>query len=372
MKTICIFAPGNICSVGGIQTYLKNLEELFSANGYRVIFLINRAPQSIAQEVYGREVISTPPNSSKSNQTFFTECRKKIGSDAIYIIGSDQYGVRCRAKGVIAIQHGIAFDDPMTYCSGWQKPLGVRWFIKIGRIYRNIRRAYSASAIVCVDYNFYNWLRAVAYISSRQHIKIIPNFTATPFVKEEIEKKLQNSTRRKIIFARRFVEPRGTLLFMRVAQKLLAEYPNLEITFAGSGPLEATLQQTFAKEQNIKIFSFSSEESLKVHFGYDICVVPTVFSEGTSLSLCEAMAAGCYPVATCVGGLSNILIDQYNGSLVLPNENAFLQELKKVLDLPQQEFRARTLRAWETVQYGFSKHLWSQKWLDFIRTNDAM
>ncbi|WP_420491566.1 glycosyltransferase [Neobacillus drentensis] len=44
-------------------------------------------------------------------------------------------------------------------------------------------------------------------------------------------------------------------------------------------------------------------------------------SEGTSLSLLEAMAAKCAEIATNVGGMTNIILDNYNGLIINPDES---------------------------------------------------
>ena len=50
----------------------------------------------------------------------------------------------------------------------------------------------------------------------------------------------------------------------------------------------------------------------------DIVLIPTFFSEGTSLSCLEAMSSGRIVVATNIGGLNDIVIDNFNSLLAKP------------------------------------------------------
>ena len=50
----------------------------------------------------------------------------------------------------------------------------------------------------------------------------------------------------------------------------------------------------------------------------DIVLIPTKAAEGTSLSCLEAMASGRAVIAGCVGGLSDLIVDGYNGLLLRP------------------------------------------------------
>ena len=94
---------------------------------------------------------------------------------------------------------------------------------------------------------------------------------------------------------------------------------------------------------------------------HDIAVIPSLGSEGTSLSAIEAMSAGCAVVATCVGGLTNIIIDGYNGKLATPDEDELYEVLYKVIT--DGELRHRLAeRAHTTVNESFSIDIWRERW----------
>ena len=89
--------------------------------------------------------------------------------------------------------------------------------------------------------------------------------------------------------------------------------------------------------------------------------MPSIASEGTSLSLLEAMAAGCAVVATDVGGMSNIVLSGHNGLLIRPNTKDFYSAVSTIVG--NAELRAHFSRnARQTVEDSFSQIRWVNSW----------
>ncbi|NDV66988.1 glycosyltransferase family 4 protein [Bacteroides sp. 224] len=352
----------NSISIGGVQTYMYDLAKLAISLKFKsIIYQANKTNDSNSYTFENIEIRNICKN--KFNRNYFQECFDEIykrhnNPNNIFIISTDQLDIKSKANNVIAIQHGIAFDIPIYKFYGT--------IIKTLKCLKNIYRIKCLKNIICVDYNFYNWFRTLETIKSDSYIRVIPNYSRDIISPQEFSSKLVGQQRNKILFARRFVEHRGTILFKNVAKKLLKEYPNLEITFAGEGPLESVIKLEFADTPQVKVTSFKNKESVLFHKGYDIAIVPTIFSEGTSLSLLEAMSAGCYPIATHVGGISNILIDRFNGSLVYPDENELFKTINDVLTMEKSRFDLICSNAYKTVQYGFSKEKWETMWIQYI------
>ena len=97
----------------------------------------------------------------------------------------------------------------------------------------------------------------------------------------------------------------------------------------------------------------------------DIAVIPTLGSEGTSLSCIEAMSCGLPVIATSVGGLNELIIDGYNGFKFDPNHHKLSEVIKYVAE--DAELREKIgQRARETVVECFSKQRWRDKWRQII------
>ena len=56
----------------------------------------------------------------------------------------------------------------------------------------------------------------------------------------------------------------------------------------------------------------------------DVCLLPSLFREGLSLALIEAMAAGLPVIGTRIGGIPEVIADGENGLLVPPGNTEAL------------------------------------------------
>ena len=98
---------------------------------------------------------------------------------------------------------------------------------------------------------------------------------------------------------------------------------------------------------------YDSSKAIEFHSQFDIAVVPTTGSEGTSLSLIEAMSAHCAVLCTNVGGMTNIIIDGLNGIMTLPTADAVYEGLKLLLTHPDMREKIAS-RGYETVAEAFN------------------
>ncbi|KQY81406.1 TIGR03088 family PEP-CTERM/XrtA system glycosyltransferase [Pelomonas sp. Root1444] len=113
--------------------------------------------------------------------------------------------------------------------------------------------------------------------------------------------------------------------FLRLRALCPAAWPRLRLVMLGGGPLlEAArerLAQAGAADQAWLPGDRSDVAQLLPHF--DIFALPSQ-AEGISNTLLEAMACGCAPVATDVGGNPELVEDGANGLLVPPQDSAAL------------------------------------------------
>ena len=375
MKRVIIVTDGFLDSytgqlaIGGVQTYMYNLSLAFREFGYEVSvcqLVTDRPGETVAVE--GIECHFVP---TTSNQRAFDQIYSQFnGADTVFIIGTDQMDIRSRARNVVAIQHGVAFDVPGDMIAGfWGKTKGLQSVSKLLRCLKNVRRMESVRNTVCVDYNFYNWYKTLGTFRDGKRVWVIPNYSSDCLTREQFKAKLSGSSGvKKIVFARRFYDYRGALLFARVVKRLLDEGTEMDVTFAGEGPCRAQMEEILSGCQNIHFTSYKATESVRFHSGFDIALVPTIFSEGTSLSLCEAMAAGCFPICTYVGGLSNMLIDHYNGLLCAPTEQSLYDSVKEALEMDADAFDCIVNHAYDTAATAFSLSMWKDKWKKVMET----
>lgn len=351
---------GKKIRIGGIETYIHNLcKVLISADIVPIIYQF--ANEDFIKEYKGIKIVGVTATSEKYRKNSLTvskEIAKVFDFEKdIMIFASEEYVVPFKSENVISIQHGISWDIPN------KKNVLINYVKNAVRAVIEYSRLQKCSRVVCVDYNFLNWYRAIFKKYDDKKFYSVPNFCNTDCL-EVIPAQRDNI---KIVFARRFVKHRGAILFARVAKKVLENYPNTEICFAGEGPCEKEMKEILSGSKNVTFTSFMPDESIEFHSGFDIAVVPTIGSEGTSLSLLEAMAAGCAPVSTNVGGITNILIDGYNGSIVNATEEDFYCAIGKLI-CDRATLNSYKKKAKETVKYSFSKEKWENRWLDIFRS----
>jgi len=106
------------------------------------------------------------------------------------------------------------------------------------------------------------------------------------------------------------------------AFKIVAEkIPESRLLLVGEGPCEQELKD-LSKELGVfesVVFAGNRSDIPEILNLLNVFVLPSL-SEGTSLSLLEAMSSGVPPVVTNVGGNPNIIKHDYNGYLVEPKD----------------------------------------------------
>lgn len=122
---------------------------------------------------------------------------------------------------------------------------------------------------------------------------------------------------------------------------LIKRLPNAVLVIVGDGDLRADLEQQ-ASEIDVTSSVFFLGERSDVHRllqALDVFVLSSE-TEGLSLTLLEAAAAGLPIVATDVGGNSEVVVDGDTGILVEPNNPQTLAEAMECLALEPQRARS--------------------------------
>lgn len=138
-------------------------------------------------------------------------------------------------------------------------------------------------------------------------------------------------------------------MFIKTAQKVCSEFPNVHFVLAGEGDLKAELEnlvRQFGIEENSHLIGrcVNIPELLAVSYA---CVL-TSFNEGFSNSILEYMTAGKPVVATDVGGAAEAVVENETGFLVASDDVEKMAEKLKILVADEQKAgdfgrQARTL-----------------------------
>ena len=352
-------------TLGGVQTYLLNLSKVFDEMGYEFHYYRGSDIDNeiIIQGVHVHEMAWK--GRKHSIKKVFNHYKVMIDKQNDIVLFADDYiSTNALDYHSLSIQHGIFWDVPLSKPVHYLKYL--YFFLKKSKnAWVRMSHIRNVKYVVCVDYNFVNWFRAVFPYPITQ-FRVIPNFAPI------CEKVVKPTNRVNIIFARRFELFRGTRVFGTAIKRVLKEYKNVYVTIAGWGPDEKWLHQQLDQYENVTFTEYSSFDSLNIHKDKHIAVVPTVGSEGTSLSMLEAMSAQCAVVVSDVGGMTNVVVDGFNGRMVPAGDSTKLYKaLKDIIDHPNI-MKKYSERGYETIKESLSYERWANDWKDVINTVKAL
>jgi glycosyltransferase involved in cell wall biosynthesis len=252
----------------------------------------------------------------------------------------------------LVVSHGVWWDAP---------GLDVRTQLESSRM-----ALEQAQEVISVDYNFLNVIRAV-YPSLAHKITVIPNFVNVNEFKPPVSPRLGPPV---ILFPRRLDPARGINLFLDAVQTLVDVHPDARFIMSvdqNNGPYNAHFESEIAAlafRDRVEVITTPFEKMSELYRLADIVVIPSSYSEGTSLSCLEAMASGCAVVATNVGGLTNLILSEYNGLLVAPRVDAISQAINRLIW--DRELRNQlSQHAYESA-LSFRQERWQRAWTEAL------
>jgi sugar transferase (PEP-CTERM/EpsH1 system associated) len=129
---------------------------------------------------------------------------------------------------------------------------------------------------------------------------------------------------------------KGQTFLLQAMSGIVRHWPDCRLIIVGRGELESTLKRE-AKELGIErnvLFLGYRPDVPELLQAMDVFVLPSL-SEGLSLSILEAMAAGKPVVATAVGGNPEVILDSETGYLVpSANPGALAEKIIALLQDP--------------------------------------
>jgi glycosyltransferase involved in cell wall biosynthesis len=360
---------GKQYTVGGIQTYMANLAHLLNKIGIKPViyqYALNNFSRTYKGiSIYGFNLENL--NQKNKKMALFNIAKSKLKKNYdLLIFAADHCSVKNSIKRAILIQHGYGYDLPNRFLTSHRfLRSGFLGFLKKAQLkYRAYKNFNNCHNRVCVDHNFINLYKSIVPDEIRGKFWVIPNFTKL-ISENEFELKDNENRIKNILFARRFHEYRGTRIMAKSIKIILDHTQDLEFTFAGEGPDEKWLKNYFKGEPKVNFLKFKHEDSLDVHKNYDVAVIPSIASEGTSLSVAESMGAGCITIASGAGGITNMIINNFNGFIIKPDED---QLAEKIITLKENKRIARKIRfnGYSTAKMAFSHNAWENHWESVI------
>ncbi|MFO1311867.1 MAG: glycosyltransferase [Burkholderiales bacterium] len=339
---------------GGAERYVIDLARLLSVFGLRPRLLQN-ARLPFTREFEGFEVVGIPA-SPRFDLAMMSAGFADATRDAALVIASPVELASRIHEGppVIGINHGVWWDLPGHRAAHPELSDREPLFTALRRL----------TACVAVDTNFVNWLRASGEAAPR--VDYIPNYVDharfRPVAKDF------EAPRLSVLFPRRLCAERGFHETMRAFDMLWAEGVPCDLHLCGGGAqAEEDLAREFvARHPGRARWSEAVPGDMPaVYATSHAVIVPTLFSEGTSLSCLEAMATNNGVVATHVGGLPNLVIDEVNGLLVAPGAAALAAAVRRLVR--DRQLLATIAARAQDVAATFGLARWQARWSAVLR-----
>lgn len=211
----------------------------------------------------------------------------------------------------ILINHGIWFDRK----------------IKTEKYFDILKNQLDkCDTIICVDTNYINFVRTYWGYNKYNNLIYIPNFVADEMF---CERQINETNKLTVLFPRRANIYRGACIIPALLQKLNHD---VNIIWCGGGDYENKLKELQKKDSRFTFTEAKFDEIINYYIKSDIVVIPTLASEGTSLSCIEGLATSNVVISTNVGGLPNIIINEYNGFLCDNTENSIIKTINHVIE----------------------------------------
>lgn len=167
----------------------------------------------------------------------------------------------------------------------------------------------------------------------------------------------------RVLYARRLYAARGFDLVADAAPELLERCTHMQLSFCGAAepePYQQLLELMHRFPGRIDYQELLPEQMPHAYADQHLSLVPSVNSEGSSLSALESMASGCVVIATYTGGLGNIVVDGFNGTLIPPTVEALIAAIESLYHNPEH---CKTLaRHGQQVAEALNLQAWRQQW----------
>lgn len=203
-----------------------------------------------------------------------------------------------------------------------------------------------------------------AYVIDREHaprerVHKIYNCARSEFFTPRPER-LRSAAPFKVLVVGRLVEVKNHAMLLRAFAGLVRKHPSARLQIAGDGPLRQQTEQLIVElglTQNVDLLGFRND-ILALLQAADVFVLCSL-SEGCSLALAEAMAAGTPVIGSEVGGIPEVMQDVGREWLVpSTDESAWTDALTRMAELSADQRAELGRRAAQVAErFAPSKHI---------------
>jgi 2-deoxystreptamine N-acetyl-D-glucosaminyltransferase/2-deoxystreptamine glucosyltransferase len=344
--------------IGGMQNSTAQLTRCLAAAGVRQVVVTSRlgGPRSRDREATHMVVVRTGMPVRRLRQLWALAAIPtvaRVAADIVHAHQGEDLAVLPLALGVaywrrvalvVTVHTSVRHSVVWTPRTMLLKALG-------GAIERAVLRR--AAAVITLTPRAAANLAADGVAPGRIHV--VPSGFLPAELVESLADPLPHVPRPRVVFVGRLAPQKRPLDLPAIAERLA---PPVQFVIVGDGPqrdaLEAEISRTPAHDR-IHLVGFVVHRRVLAFLTHaDVLVLPSAYEElGTVLI--EAMAAGLPVVATCVGGIVNVVEHEVTGLLTTAGDVAGLAAAVTRL-LNDRELAARLAAA--ARRYAFDHHSW--------------
>ena len=340
---------------GGRQRHIRDLAMVVREWG-RAVLVVQKSARDFENTCPdGIDVIGIKSNLSAKGDFGFARASRRVAKRGdVWLYASGENAWPYFAVNSKAVQHGVWWDGPQKLAT------------RLIQRQRALGMMRGTKSVLCVDTNFINWLRGQGSegyeLSQKCHY--VSNYVDVAKVPPT---KRTSGEPLSLVIARRFEHKRGILIFVDA----LACLKHMGIDFTAQictvgGKDQIGERLVFHGLQGVvRITEESMDSILHVYENNHIAVVPTLWSEGTSLACIEAIAAGLPVVVSPVGGLGNLVVPGFNGLIVNPEPQAIAAAIAEIWTGGAWQHMHRNCLS---MREAFSIDQWHQRVLAWLKT----
>ncbi len=374
---------------GGAEVYIQDLAGLLISQGHEVeVVQAAYAGAPSSSEVDGIRIrniaLGSPFERALFPYVLADRFAKYERPGALKIYSYVRYAVlrpQRSSDPAVGITHGIEWDTNLgSYLAGdlyyrtdgpraWRAARGLVRYIYFSRVVPFLIRRGGGRVNVLVSVDRHSL--KVFPASLRAKTVVIPNYVDLERFHPGAAPIQGDAAGRHIILVPRNLNvARGVHLIPEVARLLLRTRNDFVFYVLGSGPLRAYLEQRvtlWGLGEYVKLLGHVDRELLPRYYtASTIILIPSIFSEGTSMAVLEGMASARPVVMTTVGGLAEIGQDGESKVSVSPHPQVIAGALDSLLRNPER-CRAIGTAAYSYVAQHHSKKLWEKRWLEVLQ-----
>lgn len=204
-----------------------------------------------------------------------------------------------------------------------------------------------AERVFCLNRTERDFLAARGW-ARKEAIEIVPNRAPEELLAVTPADRIRPA--RRLLFVGQWLEGKGIRYLAAAFAQLATERPEIELACVGTRAAEDSVRAAFpiALRTRVAVQADADRAQIAKAFqGADLFIFPSL-SEGSSLALLEAMAAGLPIVTTPVGAAPDLLSESESALFAPPADaSALAGAVRRLLDDPAQ--RARLGKAARTV-----------------------